>query len=659
MAGVGRDGKEGNPAQRADRGQVRWPFDERRIGPHITNLRFPLIPLQFCHIRRSGQAMPDTQQTPSPYTLADPVQFAQNMAKVFEQAATIARMLAERPKPVLEEAETQITPMDQVTKTLGTVAQTYINNPQKLMDAQMQLWNAYGQLWQSAWTRALGQQAQPVAAPARADKRFKDKDWQENAVFDFLKQFYLVSAGWAQEMVQKAEGIDEHTRHKARFYVEQITNALSPSNFAITNPEVLRTTLATSGANLVEGLKHLQDDLQSSGGRLRIKQTDMTAFEIGRNLATTPGKVVFRNDTFELIQYSPSQAQTYAYPLVIFPPWINKFYILDLNPQKSFVKYAVDQGLTVFIVSWINATEGQAGKSFADYMRDGFLQAIGAALEATGAEKVNVIGYCIGGTLTAASLGWMAAQKDTRVNAATFFTTQVDFEKAGDLLVYVDEEQIKWIEDRMKDKGYLPGDRMADAFNLLRSNDLIWSYVVSNYMLGKDPMPFDLLYWNADSTRMPAGVHSFYLRECYMNNSLSQGKMVLDNVRIDLKKVKLPIYNLGARDDHIAPLASVFRLGQYFGGPTRLVVSGSGHIAGVVNPPDAKKYQFWTNEQGAATLEDWLKGATETPGSWWPDWAKWISEKSGPKVKAPFPGSGKLKPIEDAPGSYVRVRSSS
>jgi len=598
----------------------------------------------------------DKPQVPSQYTLADPVQFAQNMAKVFEQAAGIARMVAERPQPVLQEAETQLTPMEQVSKTLGAITQSYMNDPQKLMDAQMQLWNSYTQLWQNAWAKALGQQPAPVAEPARSDKRFKDKDWQENTVFDFLKQFYLISANWAQEMVKNADGVDEHTRHKAKFYVEQIANAVSPSNFAVTNPEVLRATLASNGANLIEGLKHLQEDMQTPDGRLRIKQTDMTAFEIGRNIATTPGKVVFRNETFELIQYSPTQEQTYEYPLVIFPPWINKFYILDLNAKKSFVKWAVDQGLTVFIVSWVNADEKQARKSFSDYMREGFLEAIQAAQDATGAEKVNVIGYCIGGTLTAASLGWMAAQNDSRVNAATFFTTQVDFEKAGDLLVYVDEEQVKWIEGRMKDKGYLPGTRMADAFNLLRSNDLIWSYVVNNYMLGKDPMPFDLLYWNSDSTRMPAGVHSFYLRECYMANKLSQGKMVLDNVRVDLKKVKMPVYNLAAREDHIAPLASVFRLGRYFGGPTRLVVSGSGHIAGVVNPPEANKYQYWTNEKGAPTLEEWLKGATEHAGSWWPDWAKWMSDKSGRKVKAPVPGSGKLKVIEDAPGSYVRVK---
>ena len=591
------------------------------------------------------------------YKLADPVQFAQNMAKVFEQAAGIARLVAERPGLAKQDAETQVTPMEQVSKTLGAVAQAYMSDPQKLMDAQMQLWSSYSRLWQSTWAKALGQPAEPVAQPARSDKRFKDKDWQEHAVFDFLKQFYLISSNWAQDVVKNADGVDDHTKRKARFYVEQIANAVSPTNFAITNPEVLRATIASNGANLIEGMKHLKEDMKTSDGQFRIKQTDMSAFEIGKNIAMTPGKVVFRSETFELIQYSPATAETHQIPLVIIPPWINKFYILDLNPKKSFVKWAVDQGLTVFIVSWVNADEKQGRKSFSDYMREGFLTAIQAAQDATGAEKVNVIGYCVGGTLTAASLGWMAAKNDHRVNAATFFTTQVDFEKAGDLLVFVDEEQVKWIEGRMADKGYLPGNRMADAFNLLRSNDLIWSYVVNNYMLGKDPMPFDLLYWNADSTRMPAGVHSFYLRECYMANKLSQGKMVLDNVRIDLKQVKIPVYNLAAREDHIAPLASVFQVGKYMGGPTRLVVSGSGHIAGVVNPPDANKYQYWTNQKSAATVEDWLQGATEHPGSWWPDWKAWIAAKSGPLVPAPTPGSGKLKVIADAPGSYVRVKS--
>ena len=598
-----------------------------------------------------------TPQKPGDFKLTDPVQLAQNLARVFEHAAQIARQIAERPELAKKQAETQVTPIDQVTKTLGAVAQAYMAEPQKLMEAQTQLWNSYSQLWQNAWAKALGTPTEPMASPARNDKRFKDKDWQENTVFDFLKQFYLISANWAQDFVKNADGLDEHTRQKAKFYVEQILNALSPSNFPVSNPEILRATLASNGANLIEGLKHLEQDMASPDGRLRIKQSDMTAFEIGKNIAMTPGKVVFRNDTFELIQYSPSVQRTYEIPLLIVPPWINKFYILDLNPKKSFVRWATEQGLTVFVVSWVNADEKQGRKSFSDYMREGFLEAVQAVQDATGAEKVNTIGYCIGGTLVAAALGYMAAKNDHRVNAATFFTTQVDFEKAGDLRVYVDEEQVKWIEERMEEKGYLAGSRMADAFNLLRSNDLIWSYVINNYMLGKEPMPFDLLYWNSDSTQMPAGVHSFYLRECYLANKLSQGKMILDGVHIDLKKVKQPVYNLAARDDHIAPLPSVFKVGQFFGGETKLVVSGSGHIAGVVNPPEARKYKYWTNDAPAEILENWLKTATEYEGSWWPDWAEWITARSGAKVSAPVPGDGKLDVLENAPGSYVTVKS--
>ena len=596
-------------------------------------------------------------QKPGDFKLTDPVQLAQNLAKAFEHAAQIARMVAERPELLQKHTETQVTPIDQVTKTLGAVAQSYMAEPQKLIEAQNQLWQSYSQIWQNAWGKALGADVGPVASPARNDKRFKDKDWQENTIFDFLKQLYLVSTSWAQDVIKNADGIDEHTRQKAGFYVEQIANALSPSNFPASNPEVLRATLASNGANLIKGLDNLERDMASPDGRLRIKQTDSTAFEIGKNIAMTPGKVVFRNDTFELIQYSPTQKRVYEIPLLIVPPWINKFYILDLNPKKSFVRWAVEQGLTVFVVSWVNADEKQGRKTFSDYMREGFLEAVNAVQNATGAEKVNTIGYCIGGTLVAAALGYMAAKNDGRVNAATFFTTQVDFEKAGDLLVYVDDEQVKWIEERMEEKGYLPGSRMADAFNLLRSNDLIWSYVINNYLLGKEPMPFDLLYWNSDSTQMPAGVHSFYLRECYMANKLSHGKMLLDGVRIDLKKVTVPVYNLAARDDHIAPLPSVFRVGQFMGGDTKLVVSGSGHVAGVVNPPEARKYQYWTNDKPADDLAGWLKQATEHEGSWWPDWAEWITSRSGSKVAAPVPGDGKLDVLEDAPGSYVRMKS--
>ena len=591
----------------------------------------------------------------SNFSLPDPGRFAQNLAKLAEQAAMLANTLAARPESQKQDTESQILPMAQVTKTLGEVWQAHMADPQKLMEQQGRLWAQYSEIWQSSWARAMGMAIEPVATPAKSDKRFKDKDWVENTVFNFIQQIYLVSTRWAMEMVNNAEGVDDHTKQKARFYVENIANALSPTNHVLLNPEVLRATFASSGDNLLRGLEKLNEDLGKSNGRLRIKQVDGSAFTLGENIAITPGKVVFRNDVFELIQYSPQVARTHEIPLLIVPPWINKYYILDLTPQKSYVKWCVENGLTVFIMSWVNADEELGRKSFSDYMRDGFLTAIGAVQKATGAEKVNTIGFCIGGSLVASTLGYMAAKGDQRVNAATFFTTQVDFKKAGDLLVYVDEEQVKWIEQRMEDKGYLPGARMADAFNLLRSNDLIWSYVVNNYLLGKDPAPFDLLYWNSDSTRMPAGVHSFYLREFCLDNKLSQGKLVLDNVRIDLKKVKVPVYNLAAKEDHIAPLPSVFQLGKYFGGETTLVVSGSGHIAGVVNPPALKKYQYWTDGKSTTSHTEWLATATEHAGSWWPHWLEWITSRSGDKVTAPVPGDGALKVLCDAPGTYVRV----
>ncbi|MDP9137299.1 MAG: class I poly(R)-hydroxyalkanoic acid synthase, partial [Pseudomonadota bacterium] len=488
------------------------------------------------------------------------------------------------------------------------------------------------------------------------DRRFRDPDWERNPFFDFLKQSYLITARWALDLVARADDVDEHTRHKARFYVEQIFNALSPTNFAVTNPQVLRLTLASNGRNLVDGLARLERDLEAGDGRLRITQTDAQAFELGRNVATTPGKVIYQNDVMQLIQYAPTTDKVAEIPLLIVPPWINKYYILDLNPKKSFIRWAVAQGHTVFVISWINPDAGHAHKTFGDYLRDGFVAACDAAKAATGAAKLNAIGYCVGGSLVAAGLARMAARNDDRINSVTFFATQVDFEKAGDLLVYVDEEQVRWIESRMADKGYLPGGRMADAFNLLRSNELIWSNMINNYLMGRDPTAFDLLFWNSDGTRMPANVHSFYLRECYLGNRLSKGLMIVDGQRLNLKDVKVPVYNLACRDDHIAPLASVFRVGKFLGGPTRLVVAGSGHIAGVVNPPEAKKYQHWTNDTDAATVEEWMAGAIEHAGSWWPDWAAWIGERSGKQVKARIIGAGKLAPLEDAPGSYVRVR---
>jgi polyhydroxyalkanoate synthase len=601
-----------------------------------------------------------SKQSGSP--LSDPGRFVQNMTRVLERSADIANTLARKAEANQEASGNQLedgpaSDFGRIGDTLGAIAQDYVEHPEKMIEAQMQFWQGHAALWQNAWQRFLGGDAAPVITPERGDKRFKDEDWSENQVFDFLKQSYLLTAKWAHDVVEDAEGVDAHTRHKGRFYIDQIANAVSPTNFPFTNPEVLKLTLETNGDNLVKGFDQLAKDLEKSKGELRITQTDMDAFAVGENLALTPGKVVFQNDLFQLIQYTPSTPKVYEKPLLIIPPWINKFYVLDLNPKKSFIRWAVEQGLTVFVISWVNPGEGQAMKTFSDYMREGIFAATDAIEHATGEKELNAIGYCIGGTLLAASLGVMAAKKDKRIATATFFTSQVDFEEAGDLLVFVDEEQVSGVERKMAARGYLEAAEMSNSFNMLRSNDLIWSYVVNNYMLGKEPFPFDLLYWNADPTRMPAATHSFYLRECYLDNKLSQGKMVLDGVPVDLSKIDIPVYNLAAREDHIAPLVSAFKIGDYLSGETRMVVAGSGHIAGVVNPPEAGKYQYWLNEKSAGNLDEWFAGATEHPGSWWPDWAKWIGKHSGKKIKARKPGDGKLKPIEDAPGSYVKVRS--
>jgi polyhydroxyalkanoate synthase len=596
-----------------------------------------------------------TTDLPLDFPLPNPVELVRNLSDAFVRAGRIAYLMAGRPDAVDREMKAQIVPADQVAKTLAAVMWSYFQDPRLLADAQLKLWRSHASLWRTAWQRFSGETVPPVVLPDSHDRRFKDQNWEDNPFFDFIKQAYLLTSRWALELVDEAEGIDDHTRRKARFYIEHIVNALSPTNFAFTNPEVLRHTFATSARNLVDGFERLERDLESGQGRLRIAQTDASAFELGHNVAMTPGKVVFQNEVMQLIQYEPQTAKVAELPLLIVPPWINKFYILDLNPQKSFIRWAVAQGLTVFVISWVNPDAAHADKTFGDYMREGFFTACDAVKAATGVGRLNAVGYCVGGSMLAAALAYMAAKGDDRVRAVTFLATQVDFEKAGDLLVYVDEEQVRWIEGRMAEKGYLPGQRMADAFNFLRSNDLIWAYVINNYLMGRDPAAFDLLYWNSDGTRMPANVHSFYLRECYLHNRLSQGLMTLDGQRLDLKEVKVPVYNLACREDHIAPLASVFRVGKFLGGPTRLVVAGSGHIAGVINPPKARKYQYWTNDSGAATLEEWMDGASEHPGSWWPDWGRWIKEHSGKEVEARAIGAGKLKPIEDAPGSYVRV----
>ncbi|MCA0421003.1 MAG: alpha/beta hydrolase, partial [Proteobacteria bacterium] len=439
-----------------------------------------------------------------------------------------------------------------MVKTLGRVAERWVNDPSKIIEAQASLTGDFMNLWSTALKRASGEEVAPVAEPDKRDGRFKDPDWTNHPTFDFIKQAYLIGSRWAETMVDKADDLDPHTREKARFYIKQIAGALSPTNFVATNPELLRETMQQNGENLVRGMKMYAEDVEAGGGELKIRQSDGGAFEVGVNIATTPGKVVFRNEIIELIQYAPATPQVLKRPLLIVPPWINKFYILDLNPEKSFIRWCVAQGLTVFCISWVNPDARHAAKDFESYMREGIFAALDTIEEATGEKKVSAIGYCVGGTLLGVTLAYMAAMRDKRIESATFFTTQVDFSQAGELSVFVDEEQIRAIEEQMARTGYLDGARMAGAFNMLRPNDLIWSYAVNNYLKGKAPTPFDLLYWNADSTRMPAANHSFYLRNCYLDNKLSKGEMRIGGKTLDLKQVTMPIYNLATREDHIA-----------------------------------------------------------------------------------------------------------
>jgi polyhydroxyalkanoate synthase len=587
---------------------------------------------------------------------ADPEAFAKNIARLVEQGGRALSAYL-KPREEGELSDELAEQMADAVKTIGQVAEYWLADPQRTLEAQSSLMRGYLEVWTGSVKRLSGEQTAPAATPDAKDSRFSDPDWSENPFFDALKQSYLVTTAWAQRMVREAEGIDEHTRHKAEFYVRQIANAVSPSNFVLTNPSLLRETFSSNADNLVRGFRMLAEDIEAGGGELRIRQTDPSRFKVGGNLATTPGKVIFENELMQLIHYAPTTKDVLATPLLIVPPWINKFYVLDLTPEKSFLKWAVDQGLNVFVISWVNPDARLSDKNFEHYMREGVLAALEAVRVVTGEEKAHTVGYCVGGTLLATTLGWLAANDDDRVLSASFLATQVDFTHAGDLKVFVDEEQVASLERRMQDIGYMEASKMAAAFNLLRSNDLIWPYVVNNYMRGKAPFPFDLLYWNSDSTRLPAANHSYYLRNCYLENKLSRGLMELAGVKIDLKKVKIPIYNLATREDHIAPAQSVFFGSRFFGGPVRFVLTGSGHIAGVVNPPAKKKYQYWTGSAPKGDLEGWIARAKEHPGSWWTDWFAWVQKLDKRRTKAEEPGAGKLKPIEDAPGRYVRVQS--
>ena len=593
------------------------------------------------------------------FEIRNPQRFAHNMARLMEEAGKAAAVFMQ-PHTL---NPTHYTLHDDLAPALTTLAQVHrawLQQPCTVLEAQGALWSSWFDLWHSSMHRFMGLEngeARPLAASLPQDPRFEHPAWSKNPYFNWLKQSYLITSHWAESLVDRVEGLDPHTRTKARFYMTQLVNAVAPSNWVFTNPELLHETFASDGENLVRGMQLLAEDIERGSGRLKIRQTDATKFEVGKNLAITRGKVIYQNAVMQLIQYEPTTDQVLKRPLLIVPPWINKYYILDLSPEKSFVKWAVDQGQSVFVISWVNPGKDLAAKSFEDYMREGILEALDAVQHATGERAIHALGYCVGGTLLAATLAYLAAVQDSRVKSATFLATQVDFSQAGDLQVFMDEEQVAAIERDMARHGYLDGHKMAAAFNLLRSNDLIWPYIVDVYMKGQTPLPFDLLYWNSDSTRIPAANHRFYLRRCYINNDLSHGRIKIDGVTLDLSQVKIPIYHLAAREDHIAPARSVFLGARFLGGAVRFVVAGSGHIAGVVNPPARNRYQYWTNGPPVGELEPWLDTAEEHPGSWWPDWQAWSEAQDRRRVPAREIGGGELTAIEDAPGSYVRVKS--
>ena len=587
-----------------------------------------------------------------PLQMPDNTRLAENLGRILEQSRRLLDEYARNQGNSFSIPDPGV-----VSKSFMELGQFWLRNPTPLLQAQMRFTQEYFKLWQNYSQRLLGQEASPVVQPDKGDKRFKDDDWAENVLFDFVKQSYLLAARALREAVSDLQGLDPKTAEKVDFYTRQYIDALSPTNFALTNPKVVKATLESGGENLLKGLQQLLTDLERGKGQLRISMTDLEAFELGKNVATTPGKVVFQNALMQLVQYNPSTEQVSKRPLLIIPPWINKFYILDLRPKNSFIKWAVDQGFTVFIISWVNPDERLADKNFEHYISEGTLAALDAIEKATGVNEINAAAYCIGGTLLASTLAYMAAKGDERIKSATFFTTMLDFSDPGELGVFIDEEQIGLIEKRMQERGYLEGSEMSSVFNLLRANDLIWSFVVNNYLLGKEPMAFDLLYWNSDSTRMPRAMHSFYLRNMYLDNKLKDpGGVTLLGQPIDLRAIQTPAYFISTREDHIAPWTSTYMGARLFGGPVKFVLGGSGHIAGVINPADSNKYGYWTNSKLPETSDEWLSGAKANDGSWWPDWFKWVKRYAGADLPARTPGDGQLPVLEDAPGSYVKAR---
>ncbi|KQP46546.1 poly(R)-hydroxyalkanoic acid synthase [Brevundimonas sp. Leaf280] len=575
-----------------------------------------------------------------------------NLAKaaMMAQSAIAEAALTQADRPAALSAD----PFN-VAPAMTSVMTSLAAQPDKMIQAQADLFGRYMQLWSSTARQAAGE----APDPAPVDKRFKDPAWSENPMFDMMRRSYLLTSDWMNGLIAGVEDVDPTLKRRAQFFTRLLTDAFSPSNFLASNPVALKALAETSGESLVKGMQNFAADLERGGGSLRISQADYGKFIVGENVATAPGQVVWRDELFELIQYAPTTETQHEIPLLIFPPWINKFYIMDLQPANSLIRWLSAQGFTVFVCSWVNPDKDKAGFGFDDYLEKGIYRAVEKTLEQAGTKQLNSVGYCIGGTLLGSGLAHMAAKGDKRIAAATFFAAQHDFAEAGDLLLFTDEHWIAEIERQMDAAGgVLPGAAMAETFNALRSSDLIWSFFISNYLLGKDPPAFDLLFWNADQTRMPKALHLDYLRQMYGANALAKGQFEIGGLTADLSKVEIPLYFQASREDHIAPMNSVYRSAKLFGGKdVTFTLAGSGHIAGVINAPAAKKYQHWTNPALPATLAEWQAGAIEHPGSWWEHWSAWLGARSGKQIPARDPAKGPLKPIETAPGSYVKVKS--
>jgi polyhydroxyalkanoate synthase len=598
----------------------------------------------------------------------DPVAFSQAMIKAFERA-----------QPVIEDYLKKLSSEDFGEKNLDpfNIKPVYIEfleriatDPDKFIDIQTQFWNEWFRLWSESTKKFMGEQAETVIEPDKSDRRFKAEDWQNSALFDFIKQSYLLTSRWMEKTVRGSTDMGPEKREKLAFYTRMFVDAMSPTNFIMTNPEAIRETLDTGGENLIKGFENLITDLKRGDGELKISTTDYKAFELGRNLALTPGNVVYQNDLIQLIQYAPATDKVFKRPLLVIPPWINKYYVLDLKPENSLIKWLTEQGHTVFVISWVNPDSRLAQKRFEDYMNEGILNALESIRKITGEPDCNVIGYCLGGTLLAIALSYLHSKKrEKEIASATFLTTLLDFEHAGDLKLFMDDEQLEMMNREMAEKGVLEAKQLQRTFSLLRANDLIWSFVVNNYLMGREPFPFDLLYWNDDSTNMPAAMHSFYLRKMYRDNLLTvPGGITMNETPIDISKIKTPAYFLSTREDHIAPWEATFAGTKLLSGPVTFTLAASGHIAGVVNHPGKKKYCYWEahsslrereaerkrgKERANSKPADWLNAAAQHEGSWWPHWQKWIGGFTNGKI----PARKISKSIEPAPGSYVKKKS--